>query len=103
MIIQNPSALVCIVLRRSWLSFLYRQRSGNPIISYKQERWNPGDKMAVVIFSLALTTTLALLFMENGPSFSYSPYPVIAFPRLHWTGIVLSLIPGLPMLIQKND
>ncbi len=76
---------------------------GNPIISYKQERWNPGDKMAVVIFSLALTTTLALLFMENGPSFSYSPYPVIAFPRLHWTGIVLSLIPGLPMLIQKND
>jgi energy-coupling factor transporter transmembrane protein EcfT len=76
---------------------------GNPSKSYKQEAWHLADKIASMSFSLALMTTLTLLFMDNGPTFSYSPYPVIAFPQLHWTGIVLSLIPGIPLLIQKND
>ena len=76
---------------------------GNPVKSYKKEIWHRNDILACVTFSLVLITTLALLFMDNTSSFSYSPYPAIALPPVHWTGMVLSLVPGLPLLLQKHD
>ena len=75
----------------------------NPINTYKKEVWQTSDIIATVVFSLTLLTTLILLFTENMPSFSYSPYPEIAFPPLNWIGVLLSLVPGLPLLIKKHD
>lgn len=76
---------------------------GNPVNSYKQEIWKIVDILASVTFSLTLIVNLALLFTDNLPSYSYSPYPTISFPSLHWAGILLSLVPGLPILLQKHD
>ena len=75
----------------------------NPINTYKKEAWQTSEIIATVVFSLTLLTTLILLFTENMPSFSYSPYPEIAFPPLNWIGVLLSLVPGLPLLIKKHD
>lgn len=83
--------------------FLIVSGRGIPVKSYKQVIWHPGDILASATFSLALIASLALLFTDNLSSFSYSPYPIISFPPLYWAGIVISLVPGLPILLQEHD
>lgn len=71
--------------------------------SNKQENWNVGDKLASIFFSLALIAEVALLIFGNASSFSYSTYPVLALPELQWFGLILAILPGLPLLINNHD
>lgn len=75
----------------------------NPITSLEREPWRPADITAGVLLSLALVSTLVLLFTNNTPTLSYTPYPALTLPNLHWTGALLSLIPGIPLILAQHD
>jgi energy-coupling factor transporter transmembrane protein EcfT len=75
----------------------------NPVKPYKKELWQTADIIGTIIFFIMLITNLILLFSKNMPSFSYSPYPEMTLPPLQWLGVILSLMPGVPGLLQSHD
>ena len=75
----------------------------NPIKSYRREIWQTSDITATVFFSFSLIILLILLLTENLPSLAYTTYPRLSWPEFNWIGLLLSLLPGLPLLFFNHD
>jgi energy-coupling factor transporter transmembrane protein EcfT len=68
-----------------------------------QEIWRGTDFLSTGLLSISLLLLLILLFTDNATSFAYSPYPVLKTPNLNLVGILLSLIPGIPLVFTTHD
>jgi energy-coupling factor transport system permease protein len=73
------------------------------ITHYRKEVWTKKDVFASGIFLLSLIGLVILLQFGRLSSFSYSPYPTLRFPDFSITGIMLSVVPLLPIFLGKND
>ncbi|MEA3327183.1 MAG: energy-coupling factor transporter transmembrane component T [Chloroflexota bacterium] len=70
---------------------------------FHQEIWHPRDIIFVVMSFFIAVAMIGLQPVECLPSFLYSPYPILSFPEISVLGIILSAMPGLPLVFMKFD
>lgn len=70
---------------------------------YKQEKWLPADKIALIVFSTSTIASIVVSLGGNMFALTYNPYPMLSIPEVHWAGVILSLVPGLPLVFNRYD
>lgn len=73
------------------------------VTRYHLEAWGKADVIILVVHSLCLAVFISLSLMKQLPTLGYSPYPNLTLPGIQLIGLLLSLVPLLPLLVLHND
>ena len=73
------------------------------VTRYHQETWHSGDILALILLSMIALGWLIINLNGSFTSLSYSPYPVLTFPKLQLAGLIFLAIPLMPILVNNHD
>jgi len=70
---------------------------------FHQESWGSNEMISTILFSLMLLSWIILRLTDRLPSLTYSPYPSLSMPPVAFTGILLSIVPVIPLIFLEHD
>lgn len=73
------------------------------ITRYQKENWQRSDILATILLSSFMVGIIILRLTDQMPILSYSTYPSLSWPELHFFGLFMSLIPILPTVFTSDD
>jgi len=82
---------------------LFLTGRGSRITNLHRESWQVLDVIIIGLFAVGLVTLIGVQIDPRLPSLGYSPYPSLVFPDIEPVGILLSLMPGIPLALKFND
>lgn len=85
------------------IAILYKTSQRTQITRYHQETWGRKDILPSVLLGLIIIGWVMLRIVEQGPDLEYTPYPTFSLPSIQFAGILLSLVPLLPILFIDHD
>lgn len=84
------------------LIFLQTERQSQ-VTRYTKQIWLTKDILSFSMILFGLTSMLVLQIMDQFPSLSYNPFPVINPPEVNLVGVILCLFPLLPVFFRTHD
>lgn len=83
--------------------FLISTSRQNQVTQLHQETWKLVDVFLLLLFVVSLSILLIYILRGDTTGFNYSPYPRLLFPKVAGIEVIVSLVPGIPLIGHRHD